>query len=58
MERSIFIASIACVSRGPFIPGIGAGIGAHLVMDTTLNYAIGVVVLAGAIALALAILVW
>jgi hypothetical protein len=39
--------------------GAGALKGAHSGMDTTiLNYAIGAVVLAGAFAVALAILVW
>jgi hypothetical protein len=41
---------------------IGAGIcrasGAHSGMDTTLNYAIGFVVLIGAAAFALALMVW
>jgi len=51
-------------SRGPAgrveLPyGARAGIGAHSLMDTsTLNYAIGAVVLAGALAIGLAILVW
>jgi hypothetical protein len=39
-------------------PGNGRRIGAHCFMDTTLNYAIGAVVLAGALAVALAVLVW
>jgi hypothetical protein len=39
-------------------PGIGAGKGARSFMDTTLNYAIGVVLFAGAVAIGLAILVW
>jgi hypothetical protein len=34
------------------------GSGAQCAMDTTLNYAIGAVILAGALAIALAFLVW
>ena len=42
----------------PLAAGVIAGNGARLPMDTTLNYAIGSVIIAGAVALALAILVW
>jgi hypothetical protein len=44
----------------PEIPGIFGRTGAHCFMDstTTLNYAIAFVVLAGALAIGLAILVW
>jgi hypothetical protein len=45
-------------SRAPRRAGVGGRMSAHCFMDTTLNYAIGFVVLAGAIALTLAILVW
>jgi hypothetical protein len=54
------LSSLRCTlaAQASVYPGIGAGIGAHLPMDTTLNYAIGVIVLAGALALAIAIMVW
>jgi hypothetical protein len=42
----------------PIRPGFAAQYAAHWCMDRTLNVAIGVVILAGAFAVALAILVW
>ena len=58
MQTRADVAGPDLSPRGRINPGVCNRTGAHSGMDTTLNYAIGFVVLIGAAAFALAIMVW